>query len=97
MQKSTNKSLTRKIISSSISVVISLSLVLFVVGLLGLLIINTHKLSDYIKENIGFTIMLNDDIAEIESIKFQKELSAADFTKSVTFITKRTSNRRIKK
>ncbi len=96
MQKSTNKSLTRKIISSSISVVISLSLVLFVVGLLGLLVINTHKLSDYIKENIGFTIMLNDDIAEIESIKFQKELSAANFTKSVTFITKEQATEELK-
>ena len=96
MQKNTNKSLTRKIISSSISVVISLSLVLFVVGLLGLVVINTHKLSDYIKENIGFTVMLNDDIAEIESIKFQKELSTATFAKSVTYITKEQATEELK-
>ena len=75
-----NKSLNRKIISSSASVVVSLSLVLFVVGLLALFLINTQKLSDYIKENIGFTIMLNDEISEIETIKFQKELEIADFT-----------------
>ena len=49
-----NKPLKAKILSSSASIVISLSLVLFVVGLLGLILINAQKLSDYIKENIGF-------------------------------------------
>lgn len=88
MKTIADKSLRRKIISSSASVVISLSLVLFVVGLLGLLLINAQRLSDYVKENIGFTIMLKEGMAEIETIKFQKQLSAANFTKSVTFITK---------
>ena len=88
MKTIADKSLRRKIISSSASVVISLSLVLFVVGLLGLLLINAQRLSDYVKENIGFTIMLKEAVAEIETIKFQKQLSAANFTKSVTFITK---------
>ena len=88
MKTVADKSLRRKIISSSASVVISLSLVLFVVGLLGLLLINAQRLSDYVKENIGFTIMLKEGMAEIETIKFQKQLSVANFTKSVTFITK---------
>jgi cell division transport system permease protein len=88
MKAATNKSLKRKILSSSASVVISLSLVLFVVGLIGLILINAQRLSDYVKENIGFTIMLKDGITEIETIKFQKELEIADFTKSTNFITK---------
>jgi cell division transport system permease protein len=91
-----NKSLNMKIISSSASVIISLSLVLFVVGLLSLILLNTQKLSDYIKENIGFTIMLNDGITEIETIKFQKELEAADFTKNITFITKEQATQELK-
>lgn len=91
-----NKSLNRKIISSSASVVVSLSLVLFVVGLLTLFLINTQKLSDYIKENIGFTIMLNDEISEIETIKFQKELDAAEFSKKTDFITKEEATRKLK-
>jgi len=91
-----NKSLKRKIISSSASVVISLSLVLFVVGLLGLVLINAQRLSDYIKENIGFTIMLKDGITEIETIKFQKELEAADFTKNINFITKEQATQELK-
>ena len=91
-----NKSLKRKIISSSASVVISLSLVLFVVGLLGLVLINAQRLSDYVKENIGFTIMLKDGITEIETIKFQKELESADFTKSINFITKEQATQELK-
>ena len=88
MRITTNKSLNRKIISSSASVVISLSLVLFIIGLIGLVLINAQRLSDYVKENIGFTIMLEDGITEIETISFEKELEASNFTKSLTFITK---------
>tara|TARA_B100000214_G_scaffold120246_1_gene85069 strand:+ start:4997 stop:5875 length:879 start_codon:yes stop_codon:yes gene_type:complete len=82
-----NKSLKRKIISSSTSVVISLSLVLFIIGLLALILINTQRLTDYIKENIGFTIMLKKEITEIDNIKFQKELENSDFTKEIKFVT----------
>lgn len=89
MKVQQNKSLKRKIISSSASVVVSLSLVLFVVGLLGLILINAQKLSDYVKENVGFTIMLNDNISEISTIKFQKEIEAAKFSKNTNFITKK--------
>ena len=96
MKAAANKSLNRKIISSSASVVISLSLVLFVVGLIGLILINAQRLSDYVKENIGFTIMLKDGINEIETIKFQKELEIADFTKSTNFITKEQATQELK-
>ena len=92
-----NKSLKTKIISSSASVVISLSLVLFVVGLLALILINTQRLSDYLKENVGFTIMLEDSANEIETIKLQKELKAANFTKKTTFITKEQATEELKK
>ena len=72
MQTDGNKSLRRKILSSSVSVIISFSLVLFVIGLLGLILINTQKLSNYLKENVGFTIMINNEASEIEIIRFQK-------------------------
>lgn len=91
-----NKSLKRKIISSSTSVVISLSLVLFIIGVLTLILINTQKLTDYIKENIGFTIMLKNEISEIENIKFQKELENANFTKTIMFITKEQATKELK-
>ncbi len=89
MKTGKNKSLNKRILSSSVSVVISLSLVLFVVGLLALLLINAQRVSNYIKENIGLTIMLKEDINEIEIMKFQKILDAASFAKNSTFISKK--------
>ena len=88
MRNKKNKSLNKKIVSSSVSVIISLSLVLFVVGLLSLVLINAQKLSNYIKENIGFSIMIKEDVKEIEVIEFNKILDAEDFTKSTMFISK---------
>ena len=88
MKSSNNTSLNRRILSSSASVVISLSLVLFVVGLLGLVLINAQRLSNYVKENIGFTIMLNEGVNEMGIMKFQKVLDAANFSKSSTFVSK---------
>ena len=88
MNKSKNKTLNRKIISSSASVIISLSLVLFVVGLLSLALINAQKLSNYIKENIGFSIMLKENTNQFEIKKFNKSIDAMPFTKSTTFVSK---------
>ena len=88
MNTTKNKFLNRQIISSSASVVISLSLVLFVIGLLGLLIINAQKVSNYLKENIGLTIMLKENITEIEITKFQKILDASYFVKTSEFVSK---------
>ena len=88
MKTGNNTSLNRRILSSSASVVISLSLVLFIIGLLSLVLINAQRLSNYVKENIGFTIMLKEGVNEIEIMNFQKILDAADFAKSSTFVSK---------
>ena len=88
MKTGNNTSLNRRILSSSASVVISLSLVLFVIGLLGLVLINAQRLSNFVKENIGFTITLKEGVNEMEIMNFQKILDAADFAKSSTFVSK---------
>ena len=97
MRNKKNKSLNKKIVSSSVSVIISLSLVLFVVGLLSLVLINAQKLSNYIKENIGFSIMIKEDVKEIEVIEFNKILDAEDFTKSTRFISKEQATKELEK
>jgi cell division transport system permease protein len=97
MRNKKNKSHNKKIVSSSVSVIISLSLVLFVVGLLSLVLINAQKLSNYVKENIGFSIMIKEDIKEIELIEFNKILDAEDFTKSTRFISKEHATKKLEK
>ena len=96
MKLGSNKLLKWKIFSSSASVVISLSLVLFIVGLLGLILINAQRLTDYVKENIGFTIMLKDGLTEIQTSTFQKKLEVENFTKSVNFISKEQATEELK-
>ena len=78
----------RRLISSYFSVVISIALVLFLLGNLGLMIINAKKVSDLIKEQISLTIYLNDSAKKVEINQIQKSLELADYTKSITFVSK---------
>lgn len=87
----------RRTQSSSVTTIVSLSLVLFTLGLLGLLILNTQKLSDYVKENIAFQIILSDNITEAETDKLQKILDAAEYVKTTEFITKEKAAEDLKK
>ena len=61
------------------------------------MLINAQRLSNYVKENVGFTIMLKADIAEIEIIKFQKELDAYAFVKNTIFVSKERATQDLQK
>lgn len=78
----------RRLISSYFSVVISIALVLFLLGLLGLLVLNTKKVADHFKEQIALTIYLKDSAKEVEINQLEKSLALADYTKSATFVSK---------
>ena len=85
----------RKLVGSSITTIVSLALVLFMLGLLGIIILNTRKLSDNLKENIGIQIILNDNSKEVDVQHFTKTLDASDFVKSTKFITKEDAAKRL--
>ena len=78
----------RRLISSYFSVVISIALVLFLMGLLGLLVLNTKKIADHFKEQIALTIYFKDTAKEVEMSQLEKSLALAEYTKSTTFISK---------
>ena len=92
----TKKIFNSSVFSSSISVVISLSLVLFIVGTLFLVLINAQKLSNYVKENIGFSVMLEESTSELECLRFLKEIDANNFSKSVTLISKEQATKELR-
>ena len=81
--------------SSYITTVISISLVLFVIGLVGLLILNAHKISQHVKENIELTIFLNDDVKEVEMIRFENILKTSDFVRQTAFVSKDSAAREL--
>lgn len=88
MASSFDKYQKRKLISSYVSVVISIALVLFLLGCLGLLVINSKKVADHFKEQVVMTIYLNDTAKEVEVNQLQKTLAMADYTKEAKYVSK---------
>lgn len=78
----------RKLISSYFSVVLSIGLVLFLLGILGLLVLNTKKLADHFKEQITISVFLKDNAKEVEVDQLQKSLAMAEYTKKATYVSK---------
>ncbi len=76
---------------------VSIMLVLFTLGFLGLLIVNTKILSNYIKENIGFEIIIKPGVKEADVIRLQKQLDTRDYVKTTEYITKKEALDRLKK
>ena len=77
----------KQIWSSNVTAVVSISLVLFMLGLLGLVLLYANALSGYVKENIGFTIFMKDEAKEVDILQFQKFLDASDFVRSTNYIS----------
>lgn len=88
MSSSFDKYQKRRLISSYFSVVLSIGLVLFLLGLLGLFVINAKKLGDHFKEQVTVTIYLKDNAKDVEIKQLQKSLAMADHVKSTKFISK---------
>ena len=74
--------------SSYLTLVISVSLVLLLLGILGFILINARELADYFRESLSFSIMLDDDAKEADIRMLQKDLDAKLFVKSTKYISK---------
>ena len=92
-----NRTATQKLKTSSVTVVISLALVLFMLGLLGLVVINAKKLSNHIKENVGFQVVLKDTTTTAELDILKQEISSSAFTKQVDYISKDEAAKKLQK
>jgi len=87
----------RKNISSAIMIVVSITLILFVLGIMGILILNVKKLSDHIKENIALSIIISDFSKETEIKRIQKLLDVQHSIISTRYITKNEAIKEFKK
>ncbi|MBT3173570.1 MAG: cell division protein FtsX [Lentimicrobiaceae bacterium] len=95
MSPSSNNHYKRRINASYITSVISITLVLFSLGFLGLFVLHAKSLSEYIKENIGFEIIMNKDVKEADIIYLQKQLDLLPSIKSTEYITKEEATARL--
>lgn len=78
----------RRLRNSYITSVISITLVLFLLGIQGVILIHAHKLSRYVRENIGVTVFLKDSARDADIARLQKQLDFSPAVKSTTFISK---------
>jgi cell division transport system permease protein len=93
----TDKYTKRKIRGSAFTVVLSLTLVLFMLGLLGLLLLNTRNLVNNIKENINLQVFVKESAAEVDIEQLRKELDLTAYVKSADVVTKEQAAEQLKK
>jgi cell division transport system permease protein len=83
-----NKRALFTFINSRLTSTISISLVLFLLGIVVLLGLFANNLSVYVKENLSFSIVLSEDMRDSQVLNLQKKLEASPFVKSSVFISK---------
>lgn len=88
MASSFEKFQKRRVITSYFSVVLSIFLVLFLLGLLGLFVLNSKRISNNFKEEIAMTVFFKNDANDTIIKAFDEELKTAKFAKSYQYVSK---------
>jgi cell division transport system permease protein len=78
-----------------VSTVISISLVLLMLGLLGLILVHGKKLSNYVKENIVLNVIINEGTKEVDVLALQKQIEGKQYVKSTQYISKELAARNL--
>ena len=88
MSSGENKLMKRRLAGAWISSVISITLVLFLVGVGSLLLVNAKGVSDYFKENMQVSVLLKQEVTEDEAMSFATELDSRPFVKGTRFVSR---------
>ena len=96
MSSKEQKFTSSRVRSSYASVVVSMTLVLFVLGVLGVLVFSAKDLSRTVRENFTFTLVLSEDIPEAELRTLLKSQQLASYAKQATLITKEEAAEQLK-
>lgn len=83
-----NKFEQKRLSNSYFSVIVSIALVLFMLGMVGLILLQSKNLSNYVKENIGVSIYIKDDVNEADVKRLQKSLDASHYVKFTEYVNK---------
>lgn len=78
----------RRLTSSYISVVISIALVLFMVGVLGLIVLKSTKVANFVKEKVAITLFIKDNVTQKQIKTFRETLLNEEFTKKAIYTSK---------
>ena len=78
----------RRLVTSYFSVILSVFLVLFLLGMLGLFVVNSKKLSDDFREGIAMSVYFKDEAKDTTLANFKTELKASKYAKTFTYVSK---------
>jgi cell division transport system permease protein len=87
----------RRLASSYISVVISIALVLFMVGILGLVLLKSTLVSNRVKEKVAITLFLKDKVSAKQINSFKISIAEEAFTRRVIYTSKKQAARQYSK
>jgi cell division transport system permease protein len=73
--------------SSNAGTIIGITLVLYMLGLLGFMLLNARELERHFKENVKVDIYLKRDLKEVDVMKFRKQLDAQPFARETRYVT----------
>lgn len=96
MVSTRDKIAKRRMRGSYVTTVVGIALVLFMLGCLGLILLNANKLSTHVKENIRFQIYLKDEAKDVEVSKLKKSIDASAYAKSSQLVTKEEAAAKLK-
>ena len=88
MSKSFDSYQKRRLQSSYISVIISIALVLFMLGVLGLVLLKSTKVANHFKEKVAMTLFLKDDVKKDKIEELRGFLIEQEYTKLIVYVTK---------
>lgn len=88
MASGENRLIRRRLAGAWLSTVISISLVLLLVGVAGLLVANARSVSDYFKENMQVSVLMKQEVGDDEAMEYVSDLDAKPFIKSTTFVSR---------
>lgn len=88
MASGENRLIRRRLAGAWLSTVISISLVLLLVGVAGLLVANARSVSEYFKENMQVSVLMKQEVGDDEAMEYVSDLDAKPFIKSTTFVSR---------
>ena len=87
MAKREKKLMRRRLAGAWLSSVVSISLVLFLVGIACLLLLNAGGVSDYFKENMKVSVLMKPDAGEGDISRLRSRLESMPFIRDVEFVS----------
>jgi len=96
MSLSENKLIGRRLRNAYVSAIVSISMVLWLVGVAALLLVNAGRVSDFFKENLQVSVLMKTDVSEERVLEYQAELDRQPFIKGTRFVSRQQGEEEMK-